>query len=105
MEESFLNLAGNELQKELLKAVKALKGQVVNQNSLSVGIEWKKTPQTVKKDKTGHNINKEEMLKKVCREMANCHLCPLRRDKKKHCFRRWQSPCENSICRGSARRR
>jgi len=77
MEESFLNLTGNELQKELLKAVKALKGQVVNQNSLSVGIEWKKIPKADKKVKADQNTNKEEMLKKVCQGMANCHLCPL----------------------------
>ena len=32
--EVFLNLAENELQTELLKAVKALKGQVVNQRQL-----------------------------------------------------------------------
>ena len=77
MEKSFLNLTGNELQKELLKAVKALKGQVINQDSLSVGIEWKKTPKADKKVKADQNTNKEEMLKKVCQEMANCHLCPL----------------------------
>jgi DNA polymerase len=72
-----LNLAKNELQTELLKAVKALKGQVVNQNSLSIGIEWKKAPQADKTVKTGHNTDKEETLKKVCQEMANCQLCPL----------------------------
>ena len=70
-------MAKNELQTELLKAVKALKGQVKNHNSLSVGIEWKKTPLASKKVKTGHHISKEEMLTKVCQEMANCRLCPL----------------------------
>ncbi|HUN55503.1 MAG TPA: uracil-DNA glycosylase [Smithella sp.] len=75
-----MNLAKSELQTELLKAVKALKGQVVNHNSLSVGIEWKKKPQADKVDKkvkTGHHIPKDEMLKKVCQEMVNCRLCPL----------------------------
>ena len=76
MDESSSDLARNKLQTELLYAVKGLKGQVVNQNSLSVGMEWKKDSQTIKKVKAD-SINKEEMLKKVCQEMANCQLCPL----------------------------
>ena len=70
--------SGNELQAELLKSVKALKGYVLNQGSLSVGIEWKKKPQAIKKSKDSLK-NKEEQLKITCQEMANCQLCPLGR--------------------------
>jgi hypothetical protein len=45
MDESFSNLDRNKLQTELLHAVKGLKGQVINQNSLSVGMDFKKMPQ------------------------------------------------------------
>ena len=76
MEESFSDLARNKLQTELLHAVKGLKGQVVNQRSLSVGIEWKKVPPVIKKVKEYHG-NKEEQLVKVLQEMANCRLCQL----------------------------
>jgi uracil-DNA glycosylase len=79
-------LAENELQAELLKAVKALKGQVVNRDSLSVGIEWKKfRPSAVKQVKSDFKT-KEEMLKKVHQEMANCHLCPLAKTRKNLVF-------------------
>ena len=43
--------ARNKLRAELLHAVKGLKAQVVNQNSLSVGMEWKKEFQAIKKVK------------------------------------------------------
>jgi len=76
MDESFSDLARNKLQTELLHAVKGLKGQVVNQNSLSVGMKWEKQPQTIKKLKADSR-NKEEQLKNVCQEMANCQLCQL----------------------------
>jgi len=79
-------LAKNELQTELLKAVKALKGQVVNSDSLSVGINWKKTPAAaVKPVKTGFKT-KEEQLKKVCQEMSDCQLCPLGKTRKNLVF-------------------
>jgi DNA polymerase len=68
--------ARNKLQAELLYAVKGLKAQVVNQDSLSVGMEWKKGFQSIKKVKADFS-NKEDMLKKVCQGMANCQLCPL----------------------------
>jgi DNA polymerase len=68
--------ATNKLQAELLYAVKGIKAQVVNQDSLSVGMEWKKEFQAIKKVKADFS-NKEAMLKKVCQEIANCQLCPL----------------------------
>jgi len=78
-------LAENELQTELLKAVKALKGQVVNKDSLSVGIEWKKAPSAIKPVKAGFKT-KEKQLKQVCQEMANCQLCPLGKTRKNLVF-------------------
>jgi DNA polymerase len=76
MDEYSSGLARNKLKKELLYVVKGLKGQVVNQNSLSVGIEWKKGSPAIKKVKAD-SMNKEEQLKTVCQEMANCQLCQL----------------------------
>lgn len=76
MDKSSSDLARNKLQTELLYVVKGLKGQVVNQNSLSVGMEWKKGSQTIKKVKAD-STKKEEQLKIVCHEMANCQLCSL----------------------------
>jgi DNA polymerase len=74
MDESFSDLASNKLQTELLYVVKGLKGQIVNQNSLSVGMDWKKMPQAIKK---ADYRNKKEQLTKICQEMANCRLCQL----------------------------
>lgn len=85
MDESFSDLARNKLQTELLRAVKGLKGQVVNQSSLSVGMEWKKVSSTIKKVKAG-SMNKEEQLTKVFQEMANCQLCPLGKTRKNIVF-------------------
>ena len=75
MDEIISDMARNELQAELLHAVKGLKGQMVNQNSLSVGMEWKKVPQA--KKVKADSKNKEDHLTKVCQEMADCQLCPL----------------------------
>ena len=74
MDESFSDLASNKLQTELLYVVKGLKGQIVNQNSLSVGMDWKKMPQAIKK---ADYRNKKEQLTNICQEMANCRLCQL----------------------------
>jgi DNA polymerase len=76
MDEYSSGLARNKIKKELLFVVKGLKGQVVNQNSLSVGIEWKKGSPAIKKVKAD-SMDKEEQLKTVCQEMANCQLCQL----------------------------
>ncbi len=85
MDESFSDLARNKLQTELLYAVKGLKGQVVNQKSLSVGMEWKKAPQAIKKVKTDYG-NKKEQLAKVLQEMANCRDCQLAKTRKNLVF-------------------
>jgi uracil-DNA glycosylase len=81
-------LAANELQTELLKAVKGLKGQVMNRDSLSVGIDWKKTcPVSASVNQTNaESKTKEEMLKNVYREMSGCQLCPLGKTRKNLVF-------------------
>ena len=76
MDESFSDLDRNKLQTELLHAVKGIKGQVLNQNSLSLGMGWKKVPQAINKVKAAAP-KKEEQLTKICQEMANCRLCQL----------------------------
>lgn len=81
MDEIISGSVKNELQAELLSAVKALKGQIVNQNSLSVGIEWGDKRQTIKKEKSSSR-SKEEQLKITCQEMSNCQLCPLGKTRK-----------------------
>ena len=42
MAELFLLPSNSQLQEELLSVVKAIRGHVVNQDSLSVGLEWGK---------------------------------------------------------------
>ena len=76
MEESFLQSTPEQLQKELLFIVQGIKSQVLNQNSLAVGLEWKKS-MPAKTEARVINSNSEEKLKKVSQEMANCQLCQL----------------------------
>jgi uracil-DNA glycosylase family 4 len=76
MEESFSQSTPEQLQKELLFVVQGLKGQVLNQSSLAVGLEWNKSL-PVKNEIKVINSNNEEQLKQVCQEMANCQLCVL----------------------------
>jgi DNA polymerase len=60
----------------LLFVVKGLKSQVLNQKSLAVGLEWKKS-MSAEKETNVINSNNEEQLKKVSQEMVNCQLCQL----------------------------
>ncbi len=77
MEKSFSqSMSSEQLQKELLFAVQGLKSHVLNQNSLAVGLDWKKSLSEINEEKV-INISNEEQLKKVYQEMINCHLCPL----------------------------
>ena len=76
MEESFSQSTREQLQNELLFVVKGLKSQVLNQSSLAVGLEWKKS-MSAETEKRVINSNNEEHLKKVSQEMANCQLCHL----------------------------
>jgi uracil-DNA glycosylase, family 4 len=76
MAELFLLSSNSQLREELLSVVKAIKGYVLNQESLSVGLEWGKKSQQLPQieNLTG---NKEADLEKIYREMKTCHLCPL----------------------------
>lgn len=85
-----MKLSAKELQTQLLKAVKGLKGQVINRDSLSVGIDWKKpvrAPVEVSsKPVKVVKASKEEMLNNILREMSNCQLCPLGKTRKNLVF-------------------
>jgi uracil-DNA glycosylase len=83
MDESFPGRTRNKLQKALLHAVKGLKGQVANRDSLSVGLEWKKRSSAIKKS---DSKNTDQQLIKICQEMANCQLCPLGKTRKNLVF-------------------
>lgn len=86
MEDSFLNSSENELRTQLIKTVRALKGQVANHKSLSVGIDLKKPAKTVRNAKPAGNVNKEEGLKNICLQMSDCQLCPLGKTRKNLVF-------------------
>lgn len=82
-----MNSDGNDLQNQLLKAVRGIKGQVLNQKSLSVGIDLRKKPKTnVNAIKTAGNAGKEDSLKAICSQMADCRLCPLGKTRKNLVF-------------------
>jgi DNA polymerase len=76
MAELFLLSSNNQLHKELLSVVKAIKEYVANQESLSVGLEWGKNLPLLSKNE---NIteNKEADLEKLYQEMKTCQRCPL----------------------------
>ncbi len=76
MDESFSQSTREQLRKELLFAVGGLKSLVLNQSSLTVGLDWKKSLPANNEMKVV-NTNNEEQLKQVCQEMANCQLCQL----------------------------
>ena len=76
MAELFLLPSNSQLQEELLSVVKAIRGHVVNQDSLSVGLEWGRKSQPFPKIENLAG-NKEADLEKVYQEMKTCHLCPL----------------------------
>jgi uracil-DNA glycosylase len=85
MAELFLLSSDNQLQQELLSVVKAIKGYVLNQESLSVGLEWgKKSPLSPPiENLTG---NKEADLEKVYQEMKTCQLCELSKTRRNLVF-------------------
>ena len=88
MGENISNPTQLEIQTQLLKAVKGLKGQVINRSSLSVGIDWKKPLQKNKKVNInpGNDKDRKDLLKTACQEMANCQLCPLGKTRKNMVF-------------------
>lgn len=88
MGETIPNSTHNEIQSQLLKAVKGIKGQVLNQGSLSVGLEWKKPLQKHQKANIQLKENKDNrgLLKTAYQEMADCQLCPLGKTRKNLVF-------------------
>jgi len=76
MEESYSQSTQQQLQKDLLFAVHGLKGQVLNQSSLAVGLEWKKALSEKNEIKI-IDSNNDAQLKKISQEMADCRLCQL----------------------------
>ncbi len=76
MEETFYQSTPEQLQKELLFVVQGIKSQVLNQGSLAVGLEWKKS-MSAENEKKVINSNNEGQLKEVNQAMANCQLCQL----------------------------
>lgn len=76
MAELFLLSANSQLHEELLSVVKAIKGYVANQESLSVGLEWEKPSPAAGKVKVVLQNNDEE-LKKIHQGMKSCQRCPL----------------------------
>jgi uracil-DNA glycosylase len=83
-------LAKDSIQAQLLNAVQALKGQVVNRDSLSVGIDWSKTQKTTAPKTVVCHVKpdqqKEPTLETVCREMGDCQRCPLGKTRKNLVF-------------------
>ena len=75
----------NELQTELLHAVRGLKGQVIHKDSLAVGVNWSRSQ---KREVSGIQTvqTKEDMLKAVRREIGDCQRCPLGKTRKNLVF-------------------
>jgi uracil-DNA glycosylase len=68
-----------QIRTELLMAVKALKTHVTNKGRFASGLEWKKVERVEKNIEIAavDVKNCEPDLNKVCRDMADCRLCPL----------------------------
>lgn len=71
---------------ELLKAVKAIKGQVIHRDSLSVGIDLTKPQRTIISQVKTVDQTREEMLKTLRRDVGDCQLCPLGKTRKNLVF-------------------
>lgn len=100
MAELFLLPSNSQLQKELLFVVKAIKEYVVNHESLSVGLEWKKGAAAREKMKVAGK-NKEEELQKLYQELKGCQLCPLGKTRKNLVFGQG-NPCAKIVFVGEA---
>ena len=84
-------MATEDIQAELINVVKALKGQVIHRDSLSVGINWSKPKQVTAHKANVSRVksvrkNKEQMLETVRQEMGDCQLCPLGKTRKNLVF-------------------
>lgn len=71
---------------ELLKAVKAIKEQVIHRDSLSVGIDLTKPQRTIISQVKTVDQTREEMLKTLRRDVGDCQLCPLGKTRKNLVF-------------------
>lgn len=76
----------SEIREKLLETVKGLKGQVLNAESLSAGIDCKKPKPTIVKPIGAGKQNKGQMLEQVRLEMKNCSRCPLEKSRKNLVF-------------------
>lgn len=76
----------NELQAELLHAVRGLKGQVIHKDSLAVGVDWSRSPRAVVAETRTGSKSKGEMLEDIRQEIADCQLCLLGRTRKNLVF-------------------
>jgi uracil-DNA glycosylase len=76
----------NQLRNELLSVVKAIKGQVINQESLSVGLEWKKASSATAAAIKISIKNNDEELGTIYQSMKTCQLCPLGKTRKNLVF-------------------
>jgi uracil-DNA glycosylase family 4 len=85
MAEHFSESITNQLQAELLSVVKALKGYVENQSSLSAGLKWNRTS-PVENNLKFVSKNNEKHLNIIYQEMASCHLCPLAKTRRNLVF-------------------
>ncbi len=85
MPESLSPKEDYQIKEELLSAVKALKGQVINHESFSVGIKWEKSQPAGDKMKVVSG-NKEEQLKKFLLQMKDCNKCSLAKTRKNLVF-------------------
>ncbi|HDQ03930.1 MAG TPA: uracil-DNA glycosylase [Deltaproteobacteria bacterium] len=89
-----------KLREELLGAVQAVKGYVLNNQSLSAKVEWEKPSESDKATKF-HPVNKEEALGEVERAMKNCKLCELGKTRKNLVFGQG-NPCAKIVFVGEA---
>ena len=76
MAEGINGSSAGQLQEELLSVVKALKSYVVNQDKLSASMDWGKKTKSEINNSTAV-VESGQELGRICREMAQCHLCPL----------------------------
>lgn len=75
-----------EMHAQLLKAVQGLKTRVINSESLSAGIDWKKKIAAADMPVKVDPKTKEDLLDAVRREMGDCQRCPLGKTRKNLVF-------------------
>lgn len=86
MDESSSKRTTHDLQSELIGVIRALKGQVIHQEDLSVGIDWENKKRTVHGSSKAAGAGKEEELKILHQEISRCQRCPLGKTRKNLVF-------------------